>query len=129
MNDETKNMDLTDEVITGEVVTGEVLPAVPEDELNMVIKFKKPYFFEKKEYIEIDLSAIEDVTGEDMIAIDKLMQRSSVGVNIMPEVSMEYALYMAARVTRLPIEFYLGLPTKEAMKVKTRVLGFLFGSE
>lgn len=129
MNEETKNVDLEGEVITGEVITGEVLPAVTEDELNMVIKFKKPYFFEKKEYTEIDLSSIEDVTGEDMIAIDNLMKRTSVGINVMPEVSMEYALYMAARVTRLPVEFYLGLPTKEAMKVKTRVLGFLFGSE
>lgn len=129
MNEETTNVVLEGEVVTSDAVAGDAVLTIPEDDLNMVIKFKKPYLFEKKEYTEIDLSAIENVTGEDMIAIDKLMQKSAVGISVMPEVSMEYAFYMAARVTKLPVEFFMNLPTKEAMKVKTRVLGFLFGSE
>lgn len=99
------------------------------DETNMLIKFKKPYRFEGKEYTEIDLSGMDDLTGADMIAINKIMSRSSVGIDVMPEVSAEYACYFAARSAKQPVEFFMNLPPKELMKVKNRVMGFLFGSD
>lgn len=99
------------------------------EEMNMVVKFKKPYRFEGKEYTEIDLSGMDDLTGADMIAINKIMSRSSAGIDVMPEVSVEYAFYFAARAAKLPLEFFTNLPPKESMKVKNRVMGFLFGSE
>lgn len=101
-----------------------------EDELNMVIKFKKPYTFERKEYTEIDLSGMDDLTGADMIAVNKIMKRTgSGGIDVMPEVSVEYACYFAARATKQPVEFFMNLPPRELMKVKNRVMGFLFGSD
>ena len=106
-----------------------VSDAEEKEEVSMVIKFKKPYVFEKKEYTELDLSGMEDMTGADMIAVNKIMSRHSVGIDVMPEVSVEYAFYFAARATKLPLEFFTNLPPKESMKVKNRVMGFLFGSE
>lgn len=101
-----------------------------EEEVSMVIKFKKPYTFEKKEYTEIDLSGMDDLTGADMIAVNKIMKRSgSGGIDVMPEVSVEYACYFAARAAKLPVEFFMNLPPRELMKVKNRVMGFLFGSD
>lgn len=99
------------------------------EERSMVIKFKKPYHFEGKEYTELDLSGMDDLTGADMIAVNKLMQRNSAGIDVMPEVSVEYAFYFAARAAKLPVEFFTNLPPKESMKVKNRVMGFLFGSD
>ena len=99
------------------------------EERSMVIKFKKPYRFEGKEYTELDLSGMDDLTGADMIAVNKIMQRSSGGIDVMPEVSVEYAFYFAARATKLPVEFFTNLPPRESMKVKNRVMGFLFGSD
>lgn len=99
-----------------------------EDE-SMVIKFKKPYRFEGKEYTELDLSGMEDMTGADMIAVNKIMQRTSAGIDVMPEVSVEYAFYFAARAAKLPVEFFTNLPPRESMRVKNRVMGFLFGSD
>ena len=99
------------------------------EERSMVIKFKKPYRFEGKEYTELDLSGLDDLTGADMIAVNKIMQRSSGGIDVMPEVSVEYAFYFAARATKLPVEFFTNLPPRESMKVKNRVMGFLFGSD
>ena len=96
---------------------------------SLVIKFKKPYRFEGKEYTELDLSGMEDMTGADMIAVNKIMQRTSAGIDVMPEVSVEYAFYFAARAAKLPVEFFKNLPPKESMKVKNRVMGFLFGSD
>lgn len=99
------------------------------EERSMVIKFKKPYRFEGKEYTELDLSGMDDLTGADMIAVNKIMQRSSGGIDVMPEVSVEYAFYFAARAAKLPVEFFTNLPPRESMKVKNRVMGFLFGSD
>ena len=99
------------------------------EETSMVIKFKKPYTFEKKEYTEIDLSGMDDLTGADMIAVNKIMKRGGGGIDVMPEVSVEYACYFAARATKQPVEFFMNLPPRELMKVKNRVMGFLFGSD
>ena len=114
---------------TLEIEAAENAASVENEEVDMVIKFKKPYYFEGKEYTEIDLSGMEDLTGADMIAINKIMSRGSAGINVMPEVSIEYACYFAARAAKQPIEFFTNLPPKELMKVKNRVMGFLFGSD
>lgn len=103
----------------------------PDDteESSMIVKFKKPFCFEGKEYTELDLSGMEDLTGADMIAVNKIIQRTSAGIDVMPEVSVEYAFHFAARAAKLPVEFFTSLPPKETIKVKNRVMGFLFGSD
>ena len=119
-----QNVDI--EKVSGEVET--TSPEVIEDD-NLVIKFKKPFFFEGKEYTELDLSGLDNLTASDMIAVNKYMQRTSSGIDVMPEVSLEYACMLASKAAKLPIEFFTKLPPKEAMKVKNRVMGFLFGSD
>lgn len=117
-----------EEVSTAQAVTDAVED--DEDEDSLVIKLKKPYLFEGKEYSEIDLSGLEDLSAQDMIAVNKIMSRSSgATMDIMPEVSLEYACVLASRAAKQPIEFFTGLPPKAAIKVKNRVMGFLFGAE
>ncbi len=113
--------------------TGNALQAPaqkPETEVeeSLVIKFNKPYLFEGRTYDGIDLSGMEEMTAADMIAVSKLVSRSS-GVDVIPEVSLEYACHFAARAANQPVEFFLYLPPREVMKVKNRVMGFLFGSD
>lgn len=114
-----------------EAAEAEAAAAEAEDteEVSLVIKLKKPFKFEGKEYTEIDLSGLEDLRASDMIAVNKRMQRTAQGIDVMPEVSLEYACELAAKGARLPVEFFMSLPPKEAMKVKNRVMGFLFGSD
>lgn len=100
-----------------------------EDETSLIITLKKPYKFEKKEYTVIDLSGLEDLSAQDMIAVNKYMDRTATGIQVMPEVSMEYACVLASKATKQPVEFFLNLPPKQAIKVKNRVMGFLFGGE
>lgn len=100
-----------------------------EDDENLIIKFKKPYKFEGKEYGEIDLSGLENLTATDMIKVNNYMDRTASGVQVMPEVSLEYACVLASKAAKLPVEFFLNLPPKQAIKVKNRVMGFLFGTE
>lgn len=99
-----------------------------EDE-RFVIKLTRPYEFERKVYTEIDLTGMEELTGTDMIAINKIMQRTARDMGFMPEVSIEYACHFAARAAKLPVEFFFQLPPSVLMKVKNRVMGFLFASD
>ncbi len=103
--------------------------AEDEDEDSLILKLKKPYKFEGKEYTEIDLSGLEDLSAADMIAVNKYMDRTATGIQVMPEVSLEYACVLASKASKLPVEFFTGLPPKQAIKVKNRVMGFLFGAE
>lgn len=96
---------------------------------SLVIKFGKPYQFDRKEYTEIDLSGMENLTGDDMVAINRHMARSLSGSAAVPEMCVEYACYFAGRAAKLPVEFFMGLPAREVLKVKNRVVGFLFGQD
>ena len=100
-----------------------------EEDESLVLKLKKPYKFEGKEYTEIDLSGLEDLSAADMISVNKYLDRQSSGIQVMPEVSLEYACVLASKATKQPIEFFTGLSPKVAIKVKNRVMGFLFGAE
>ena len=114
--DKDKNKELLEEQ-ENPVVMGEDTYDDGE-EMNLVIKLKKPYLFEGKEYTEIDLTALEDLTAADMIALENQYDKRHPGINM-----------MAARALKQPVEFFNGLTQRDAVKVKTRVVNFLFGSD
>lgn len=43
--------------------------------------------------------------------------------------TIPYAIHMAARASKLPVEFFRGLPAQESMKLKNLVSGFLYGGD
>lgn len=102
---------------------------IPEDWEKRIIRFKKPYRFEGYEYTEVDLSRLEDMTANDMIAVGKQYNQRNGENTATPEVTLEYAMLMAARAAKLPLEFFYGMPMKEATMVKRCVVSFLFGSD
>lgn len=99
-----------------------------EDQEDLVLRFKKPYSFEGETYTEVDLSGLEDVSAADLCKVGKLAKKDN-GVDPIPEMSLSYAIYMAARVTGKPIEFFQRLPAQEAIKLKNLVAGFLYGGD
>lgn len=119
MKDEIKNED------NFEVVTE---PKEEKEEVEVILKFKKPYIFEGKEYTEVDLSALEDITGADMIKINTTLEKRG-HLPVLQEMSLEYAQEIAAQVTGKPIEFFQGLPARHSMKLKNLVTNFIFGEE
>ena len=78
-------------------------PAEDQEE-SLILKFRKPYMFEGKEYTEVDLSAMEDMTAEDLCAMGKIMTKLGI-VNPVAEMTVDYAIYMAARASGKPVEF------------------------
>jgi hypothetical protein len=84
------------------------------------ITFSKPYVFEGETYDGIDLSACEDLTGNDAAKAEKIL--TARGENSMfPEASSAYAFVIASLGTGKPVEFFQGLPLKDSTKVKNRV--------
>lgn len=99
----------------------------PEDN-PLYVKFSKPYDFEGERYNGVDLSGLESLSAQDMLDAEKHLARNNV-VTPLPEMSMEYVCFMAVKASDKPIEFFKGLPPKDAIKVKNRVTGFFYGED
>ena len=108
----------------------ETTPAAQEqeEENKYLIKFRKPFLFEDETYTEIDLSGLEDLSARDMIQAQRTMERSG-SINVLPEMSLEYACIFASKATKMPVEFFQALPPKEAIKVKNKVTNFFYGED
>lgn len=92
------------------------------------ITFKKPFVWEDETYTGVDLSGLEDLSARDMISTQRMMERSG-SINVLPEMSLEYACIFASKASGLPQEFFQSLPPREAIKVKNRVTSFFYGEE
>ena len=99
----------------------------PED---LILRFAKPYKFGGQEYTEVDLSGLEDVTAGVLESVGKIAAKKNPGMNpALQEMSLTFCTYLAQRVAKLPLEFFTGLPAKEAIKLKTLVTNFLYGGD
>lgn len=107
--------------------TEDVENTEPED---LVLRFAKPYKFGGVEYTEVDLSGLEDVTAGVLENVGKITAKKNPGMNpALQEMSLTFCTYLAQRVAKLPLEFFAGLPAKEAIKLKTMVTNFLYGGD
>ena len=99
---------------------------VSGNDTSMIIKFSRKYTFEDREYEELDLSGLENMSATDMIAANKILEKSG-SFSFLPEMSLEYACIISARATKIPVEFFKALHPKDAIKVKNRVTSFFYG--
>lgn len=104
------------------------LQAQEDEENEYLIIFKKPFVWEDETYDRIDLSGIEDLSARDMIQAQRTMEKSG-SINVLPEMSLEYACIFASKATKKPVEFFQALPPKEAIKVKNKVTNFFYNEE
>lgn len=110
-------------------VTTAAEPAPEQEEENKyLIKFRKPFIWEDNTYTEIDMSGLEELSAKDMIQAQRTMERSG-SINVLPEMSLEYACIFASKATKMPVEFFQALPPKEAIKVKNKVTNFFYGED
>ena len=97
-----------------------------EQEESLILKFRRPYPFEGQEYTELDLSGLENVTAGTLENIGKIMAKKSPGLNPATiEMEMGYCELLAARVTGKPLEFFQRLPARDAIALKSKIVGFL----
>lgn len=95
---------------------------------NNKIVFARPYNFENETYTEIDMQGLYDLKAKDLTEIDRIF--TSRGNNpAMSGLTLEYAVLVAHKVTGKPIEFFEGLPAKDATALKNRVIIFFYGED
>lgn len=89
------------------------------------ILLSKPYVFEGEEYTEIDMQGLHELKAKDLSEVDKIFVAR--GNNIaLSGLNHDYAMIVAHRVAGKPIEFFEGLPAKDATALKTMVIDFLY---
>lgn len=93
----------------------------------MKIIFKKPYLFEKQEYTEVSLD-LEKISAEDMIRAQAAAQGHGE-ISPVAEFGMAYCLHLAAAASGKPVEFFFGLPGRDAAKVRIQVSNFFMSEE
>ena len=85
-----------------------------EAEATTLVKLSKPYKFEGQTYSEIDLSGLDSLTAEDMIAAEKHLMRTGV-FSPLPEMTVEYVQFIAAS----PSSSSRGFPRRTPSRSKT----------
>ena len=104
----------------------ELTPAAAnEAEPETLLKLTKPYKFEGHEYTEVDLAGLDSLTASDMIAAEKYLNRTGI-ISPIPDMTMEYVCFIAGKTSGLPVEFFKGLPPRDATKLKNKITGFFY---
>lgn len=112
-----------------EIKNNAALEAEDQEE-SLILKFRRPYQFEGQEYTELDLSGLEDVTAGTLENIGKILAKKSPGLNPATiEMEMGYCELLAARVTGKPLEFFQRIPGRDAIALKSKIVGFLYGGD
>lgn len=91
-----------------------------------IVELSKKITFEGKEYSEIDLSKLDELTTADLIQAQKILTRMGSVATVL-ETDYQYTMIIAHLATKLPLEFFDALPAKDGVKVKNRVSGSFFG--
>ena len=85
--------------------------------------FETPYEFEDQtyEYIEYDLNKVK---GYDISAVKKQFNLDG-NMSFLPTMEPDFCAMLLARVTKQPLEFFMGLPAKDYCKLTQQVGNFL----
>lgn len=96
-----------------------------ENENKLIVEFKQPFIFEGETYTELNLEGLENLTGSDLMRIDKAYRKNNLA-DPYPDMSAGYAIALAKYATGKPIEFFKALPFKECRNIRNKVRSFLF---
>ena len=93
---------------------------VDADTENHIMRLAKPYYFEGKEYTEVDLNGVGDLNSLNESEAENRMVRAGFMIT---ETTYNYlhSCILASMATGLPEAFFTGLPMYEVLKIKNAV--------
>ncbi len=91
------------------------------NDFSYKVRFKLPYVFEGKEYKELDLSGLMDMTQSDAEYLDRVMQRMNHRIQGNKFDDSLYIKHVAMRVTGLPIEFFSNMKWSNFEDVRSTI--------
>ena len=113
-------------------------PAVPfpdadaedEDEGPLVLELTTPYTFGGVTYEKLDLHGLEGLKAGDLKRTTKLYMKLHPAANPATlESNLEFTFLIASRILAQPLEFFDELPARDAIALKTSIVGFLYGAD
>ncbi len=113
-----KNLNQVSQAAEAEAAAVEARRKQEMDDNPFLVFFKKPFTFEGVSYESVDLSGLESLSAADMIAVNKTIERGGT-VNVLPEMSLEYACLISARASGKPVEFFKALPPRRLLRLRT----------
>lgn len=106
-----------------------VIEISKEETDDNIVTLSQPYSFEGEEIEKLDLRGVTDLSGKQLQKIEKLYRKITENVSASPETTIDYAVATAHVLTGYPAEFLLQMSGKDLVKIKTRVIAFLYGDE
>ena len=100
---------------------------IPEEEekVDNIIKLSQTYNFEGEHISEVDLTNLENLNALQM----QLYRKIAKSASSTPELTIEYAMATASKLTDLPLEFYQRISGKDITKIKNRIINFLYSED
>ena len=91
---------------------------IPEEEekVDNIIKLSQTYNFEGEHISEVDLTNLENLNALQMQDIEKLYRKIAKSASSTPELTIEYAMATASKLTDLPLEFYQRISGKDIQR-------------
>lgn len=93
-----------------------------------IFKLKKEITFEGTKYTELDLSGLEELSGEEYGSLLKRAENLD-GADMVPEKSLTFAYLAAAKVTGLPYDFFKKLSAKDAARLRYTIGSFFLSED
>lgn len=94
----------------------------------LIMKLSKPFRFEGNEYTELDLRELKNYNTEHLLQAQRICEQRGFNSTV-PETTLFFSCAISSIACDLPIEFFLRLPIKDAIKLRTRVTSFLFSED
>lgn len=109
-------------------------PAVPfpdaDAEDPLVLELTTPYTFGGVTYEKLDLHGLEGLKAGDLKRTTKLYMKLHPAANPATlESNLEFTFLIASRILAQPLEFFDELPARDAIALKTSIVGFLYGAD
>ena len=82
-----------------------------------IFELKRPVTFEGHKFEQLDLSGLEDLTGEEYATLLKETERIG-GADMVPEKGLSFALLAAAKVTGQPFGLLKKMGAEEAARLR-----------
>lgn len=93
-----------------------------------ILELSKVYEFEGEKISSLDFSGLEDLTTENMIRANNIMENAGAASSV-PENTMYYALIIASDATGMPVEFLKKLNIRDAFRMRRMVTRFFLAED
>lgn len=100
-----------------------------EEKPELIVELSKVYEYDGIEVDSVDISGIEHIPLHQQEKVDKIYRKISKTATSTPEFTPEYAVAMTHVLTGIPLEVIKQFSLKDKIRIKNKIMVFLYGEE